>query len=599
MRPADLTALINASRELLSTGDAAGAERLLTPLLPRLGSDPEALHLMGQIKRSLSKLSEAERFFRGAITHSFSEGGYYNDLGVLLQGRGEYDEALRLYRAALALTPGAAATRVNIVHCLMAKNDLAEAEREARSFIDATQSAEAWTLLGQVQRALERHEDALASAHTALKMGPRVRGFQLNYAMSLDRVGRGKEALGVYAKLANEALDSPELALNFSRALYADDKKKDAEAVLEQGVKLHPGSATLHGALARIRSLRGEGENATALLEAEIARRPGDLTLRLTCADALHRGEHHRKALAVLNEAVKVAPDTPALLNAMGIVLDELNRPLDALKVLRRVTELAPESRTAERNLLSTLIRAGQPEEALQIIKELRRDEPDEQYLIAAEALALRVLGDSAYRTICDYDRLVRTYEIPAPRGFFTPQNFNTSLAEVLRHQHKINAHPLDQYIPHGSQTGRNLLALDESTIIAFRASVESAVRDYIGRLKPDDPVGRRKRERYRFSSMWSVRLTHQGYQPNHVHDRGWISSAYFVSVLPYETLTDPHAGCLKLGEPNRPIAGCTPERFIEPEPGKLVLFPSYMWHGTVPFEGSERLSAAFDVTPS
>jgi hypothetical protein len=29
------------------------------------------------------------------------------------------------------------------------------------------------------------------------------------------------------------------------------------------------------------------------------------------------------------------------------------------------------------------------------------------------------------------------------------------------------------------------------------------------------------------------------------------------------------------------------------------VLFPSYMWHGTVPFEGAERLSMAFDLVPS
>ena len=67
MRAADLTALVNASRELLNAEDAVGAERLLTPLLPRLGSDPEALHLMGLIKRKQAKLSEAERFFRSAV----------------------------------------------------------------------------------------------------------------------------------------------------------------------------------------------------------------------------------------------------------------------------------------------------------------------------------------------------------------------------------------------------------------------------------------------------------------------------------------------------------------------------------------------------
>ena len=34
----------------------------------------------------------------------------------------------------------------------------------------------------------------------------------------------------------------------------------------------------------------------------------------------------------------------------------------------------------------------------------------------------------------------------------------------------------------------------------------------------------------------------------------------------------------------------------IEPKPGRLVLFPSTMWHSTTPFTDGERLVIAFDV---
>jgi hypothetical protein len=71
------------------------------------------------------------------------------------------------------------------------------------------------------------------------------------------------------------------------------------------------------------------------------------------------------------------------------------------------------------------------------------------------------------------------------------------------------------------------------------------------------------------------------------------------VTLLPNEKLRDPHAGWLKFGEPNRPVAGVSPERMVEPKAGTLVLFPSHMWHGTVPSEGAERLSAAFDIIPA
>ncbi len=58
--------------------------------------------------------------------------------------------------------------------------------------------------------------------------------------------------------------------------------------------------------------------------------------------------------------------------------------------------------------------------------------------------------------------------------------------------------------------------------------------------------------------------------------------------------------GWIKFGEPGpRTSPSLPPEHFVKPEPGLLVLFPSYMWHGTVPFEGKDRrLTMAFDVVP-
>ena len=124
------------------------------------------------------------------------------------------------------------------------------------------------------------------------------------------------------------------------------------------------------------------------------------------------------------------------------------------------------------------------------------------------------------------------------------------------------------------------MLSLDEPVIKHYLAAMDIAVRDYVGRLRDDDPVGARRAKQSHYSGLWSVRLTDGGYQPNHVHDRGWISSAYFVSIMAGERPKDPRAGYLKFGEPNRAPAGCGPEKFVEPQPGMLVLFPSYMWHG-------------------
>jgi hypothetical protein len=62
----------------------------------------------------------------------------------------------------------------------------------------------------------------------------------------------------------------------------------------------------------------------------------------------------------------------------------------------------------------------------------------------------------------------------------------------------------------------------------------------------------------------------------------------------------DGREGWIKFGEPGIPTKPEAPaEHYVQPSPGLLVLFPSYMWHGTVPFSGDRnRLTVAFDVLP-
>ena len=60
------------------------------------------------------------------------------------------------------------------------------------------------------------------------------------------------------------------------------------------------------------------------------------------------------------------------------------------------------------------------------------------------------------------------------------------------------------------------------------------------------------------------------------------------------------HAGWLRFGAPPIPTRpSLSAEHFVRPEPGLLVLFPSYLWHGTVPFGGDQvRTTIAFDLVP-
>jgi hypothetical protein len=136
-----------------------------------------------------------------------------------------------------------------------------------------------------------------------------------------------------------------------------------------------------------------------------------------------------------------------------------------------------------------------------------------------------------------------------------------------------------------------------------LRDRIEDAVSRYVAALpeRVGHPLlARRNAGHFAFAGSWSSRLRDCGFHTNHIHPEGWISSAYYVA-LP-ETVADKEskAGWIKFGEPAFDAGLSNPiRRTIQPRPGRLVLFPSYMWHGTVPFRSAQdRTTIAFDVIP-
>jgi uncharacterized protein (TIGR02466 family) len=117
---------------------------------------------------------------------------------------------------------------------------------------------------------------------------------------------------------------------------------------------------------------------------------------------------------------------------------------------------------------------------------------------------------------------------------------------------------------------------------------------------KGDDPLRRRNALDYRIQGAWSVRLRPGGFHRDHFHPEGWLSSAFYVETPDQALESDDRQGWIRFGKP--PFATeppMEPAHFVKPKPGRLVLFPSYMWHGTVPFTtDEERLTIAFDAVP-
>ena len=493
-----------------------------------------------------------------------------------------------------------AAAGIQLIVFHIESGDLETAEKCARALTDTNVAGAAWRLLSDVKANLQRWDEALSHAQTALLYDPGSRPLRLARALLLEQQGLDRAALAELEALAREARDSPKLLVHLAAQLAAAGRLGEADALLVEALDVWPADAALHRQLARLRWQRDAGLDAMQFIERTIERHPREMHLRLVAADLLHAAGATPRALELLGGGLKAAPHSATFRTSIGALLESSDRLDEALPHLREAVLRAPRSVPARRNLIRALLRMGGAREALALCEQLSAQFPDDQLLIAQQATALRLLGAAEYHELYDYARLVKTFALEPVTPFASIGEFNAAFARELASLHRANRHPLEQSLRGGSQTERNL-PRDNPVVAAFFAMLDAPIRKYIAALRVDDrkhPVDRRRRAGYRVSGSWSVQLRAGGFHLNHVHPRGWLSSAYYVS-LPDVSDADTRAGWLKLGEPGIPIPRCTAEHFVKPEAGTLVLFPSYFWHGTVPFaEGGPRITAAFDVVP-
>ena len=306
------------------------------------------------------------------------------------------------------------------------------------------------------------------------------------------------------------------------------------------------------------------------------------------------------RAAAVLDRAAARAPGALDVRLAAAGMAGRLGRAQRQLDHATAALTAAPASIAAARAATEALLHLGRVGEAAALAERVVAAAPDDQAAIALLATAWRLTGDPRHAALCEDSALVTAQRIATPPGWADLPAFLADLAAALEGLHGWRAHPLEQSIRHGSQTQVDLSRSEVPVIRALFAALDAPIRAHIAGLgSGGDAVRRRVTGGYRFAGAWSVRLRPGGFHTDHVHPAGWLSSAFYVA-LPDAVERAPQ-GWLALGRPGVPTRpALAPLRHIRPEPGMVALFPSYLWHGTEPFDGeAARLTVAFDVVPA
>ena len=124
---------------------------------------------------------------------------------------------------------------------------------------------------------------------------------------------------------------------------------------------------------------------------------------------------------------------------------------------------------------------------------------------------------------------------------------------------------------------------------------------EWLTQLAEPHPVRMFRPKHLSMHASWGIRGQAGTYHQSHVHSKGWYSGTCYIEV-PEILNGAADAGCLIFGEPPFETKdSLPPAAVIQPIPGRLVLFPSYFWHGTRTYSGEGfRQVVAFDFgTPN
>lgn len=447
-------------------------------------------------------------------------------------------------------------------------------------------SAQAHQLLGLAARTCGESQTAHAAFAAAASLAPGDALIAHSHARTA--LEAGLPASDLFVDAARLTPNDGSILTGHAAALLAEGRAGEAIAALTRTLAGQPLWLEGHRSLA---ALRGQmGQDPLSSITAALAAHPRApelhhlaISTALQARDLPRAGAALDAARAALGPAVWISLNAAHLASETGALAEADTHFLAAG---------TPDSKAAWMHARH-LIRAARPEAAAALLEPML-GQPGAEALWPYLSLAWRMTGDQRAAWLENDPRLVGVYDIG-----LSPEQL-AELADHLRTLHRAKSAPLDQSVRGGTQTDGNLLLRAEPAIRDLRTRLLAVTAQHIAQFPPPDPRHPSlpaRRTPQRIAGSWSVRLSDAGFHTDHVHPQGWLSSALYLA-LP-KTLgasADDHAGWLSLGEARDLVPGLAPYRLVEPKPGRLVLFPSTMWHGTRAFPAGERLTIAFDI---
>lgn len=487
---------------------------------------------------------------------------------------------------------------------LISQNKFIEAENLLRNSKRFSGNApEKLWLLSRVFTEQQKHEKAINALQEIRKHRSLSASEKNTLAINFRLAGYPNKALMLFQEIEKSGLKDFSIYHNIANCFFDTGKTQNAIEYYQKAIQLNPNYVPSHENLNLLLWEQRETDSLFNSYKQQLKVNTSNTELLISFVRLLKRSGNTDTAIKTLNDYALRQTENANIIALRAELQKDLGQIASARSSFETNFQKVQFSKQQITSYIEILILSGDLNLAHQFLTGMLKVHSDDQTLLALLSYVQPLIHNNSLSALTNYKQLVRVYDI----GNYLKTDktlYLGHLKDELNSLHQETRAPLLQTLRGGSQTKGNLFTADEQgfALDTLKAFCLSSVSKYCKEISAiDSPYPGFKENHngdFKFNGSWSVKLNSGGHHYSHMHPMGWLSSVFYVDIPDSICTTNAKQGWLNFGLPNFISES---EHFIrlntQPKPGLLVLFPSYFWHGTYPFEDEKsRLTVAFDV---
>lgn len=562
-------------------------------------------------------LDEAENIYRSILKSKPKHPEANHNLGVLIDQLGNTKEAISYFKLALKSSPEINQFWISYYKSLIKtdKLDIAKIEINEKNLSllklhnkGKTQQAlfEIENLFeqcppdpgtqhtkGVILHDLKKYEDAVNSFNEAINLNPNYASAHHNLGVSLQKLNRDEEAINSFNKTINLKSDFFEVYNNLGNSLLKLNRHKESVKNYIRAIELNSLNPLPYNNLAFVYGLLGKYKEAIKNSKKAIKLDSNFVQAHFNLGNMLYRTGEYDKAVKSYKKVLELNPRLNDVYNNLAQCFKKKENYEKAI-----INFDLANNNTSKAKSLECLYRIKNYKEFNKRVHKYTKSDKTNIRIAAVNAFVSNQLNQKDSYPFCRnpldfiYTSNIKKH-IP---------NLNIYIKELKKEVENVEQiwEPYNKSTKSGFQTEGNIFksgnkCKDLENIIykeigSYYSQFKSKKCDFIN-LWPQH-----------FSlEGWFVKLLKNGHQTSHIHPDGWLSGVVYLQVIKSKKLSNEGALELGLHGYDLPVLDSHyPKEIFKPEIGNIILFPSSLFHKTIPFKkDAKRKVIAFDLIPS